>query len=284
LPGGNRERAAAAATKALDLLDDDRLQRARAHMVLGAIAEPEKRMGHLDKAVEFAPRDAEIRRARAHARLVADQFAEAREDLLVAVEEDPEDAAVFEALGLACTMADRLDEAEKAFDKSLELEPDSPGVLLQRARLLAVKGQQDRSIADVDKAIQLSPDNPQPRVLRARIDMQSGNMNLRDPVLYRVRHATHPETGDKWCIYPMYDYAHPISDALEAITHSLCTLEFQDHRPLYDWVVQTMRPAPACSPLPRRTITSASSSNPPAPTAPSSARAWAPAPWWPPAA
>jgi tetratricopeptide (TPR) repeat protein len=174
LPGGNRERAAAAATKALDLLDDDRLQRARAHMVLGAIAEPEKRMGHLDKAVEFAPRDAEIRRARAHARLVADQFEGAREDLLVAVEEEPEDAAVFEALGLACTMADRLDEAEKAFDKSLELEPDSPGVLLQRARLLAVKGQQDRSIADVDKAIQLSPDNPQPRVLRARILHQAG--------------------------------------------------------------------------------------------------------------
>src|SRR3990167_1575970 len=75
-------------------------------------------------------------------------------------------------------------------------------------------------------------------VLRAKIDMQAGNMNLRDPVIYRIRHATHPRTKDKWCIYPMYDYAHPISDALEHITHSLCTLEFQDHRPLYDWFIE----------------------------------------------
>ncbi|MFA6303310.1 MAG: glutamine--tRNA ligase/YqeY domain fusion protein [Legionella sp.] len=81
-------------------------------------------------------------------------------------------------------------------------------------------------------------------VLRAKIDMQSGNINMRDPVLYRIRHATHQRTGDAWCIYPMYDYAHPISDALELITHSLCTLEFQDHRPLYDWCVDNL-PLPA---------------------------------------
>jgi glutaminyl-tRNA synthetase len=74
------------------------------------------------------------------------------------------------------------------------------------------------------------------RVLRAKIDMASGNINMRDPVLYRILRATHHRTGDKWCIYPMYDYTHPISDALENITHSLCTLEFADHRPLYDWV------------------------------------------------
>lgn len=74
-------------------------------------------------------------------------------------------------------------------------------------------------------------------VVRAKIDMQSGNINMRDPVLYRIRHAHHQRTGDAWCIYPMYDYAHPVSDALEKITHSLCTLEFQDHRPLYDWLV-----------------------------------------------
>jgi glutaminyl-tRNA synthetase len=74
-------------------------------------------------------------------------------------------------------------------------------------------------------------------VLRAKIDMASGNINLRDPVLYRVLHAEHHRSGDKWCIYPMYDYAHPISDALEGITHSLCTLEFEDHRPLYDWTL-----------------------------------------------
>jgi glutaminyl-tRNA synthetase len=81
-------------------------------------------------------------------------------------------------------------------------------------------------------------------VLRARIDMQAGNINLRDPVLYRIRHAHHQRTGDTWCIYPMYDYAHPISDALEHITHSLCTLEFQDHRPLYDWFIAHL-PVPA---------------------------------------
>ena len=81
-------------------------------------------------------------------------------------------------------------------------------------------------------------------VLRAKIDMKSGNVNMRDPVLYRIRHAHHQRTGNTWCIYPMYDYAHPISDALEKITHSLCTLEFQDHRPLYDWLVDNL-PLPA---------------------------------------
>jgi glutaminyl-tRNA synthetase len=79
-------------------------------------------------------------------------------------------------------------------------------------------------------------------VLRAKIDMASPNMNMRDPTLYRIRHATHHRTGDAWCIYPTYDYAHPISDALEGVTHSLCTLEFEDHRPLYDWVIENTRP------------------------------------------
>ncbi len=76
------------------------------------------------------------------------------------------------------------------------------------------------------------------RVLRAKIDMASPNINMRDPILYRVAHVPHHNTGDKWCIYPMYDFAHPIEDAIEGITHSLCTLEFEDHRPLYDWVVR----------------------------------------------
>lgn len=76
------------------------------------------------------------------------------------------------------------------------------------------------------------------KVLRAKIDMASPNMNMRDPVLYRIVHATHHNTGDSWCIYPMYDFAHPLEDAIEGITHSLCTLEFEDHRPLYDWVVR----------------------------------------------
>jgi glutaminyl-tRNA synthetase len=78
------------------------------------------------------------------------------------------------------------------------------------------------------------------KVLRAKIDMGSPNLNLRDPVIYRIRHASHHRTGDTWCIYPMYDYTHAISDALEHITHSLCTLEFEDHRPLYDWCVDNV--------------------------------------------
>lgn len=78
------------------------------------------------------------------------------------------------------------------------------------------------------------------RVLRAKIDMASGNFNLRDPSLYRIRKASHHRTGDAWCIYPMYDFAHPLEDAIEGVTHSLCSLEFQDHRPLYDWVVQNV--------------------------------------------
>src|SRR6201999_3805846 len=82
------------------------------------------------------------------------------------------------------------------------------------------------------------------RVLRAKIDMGSGNINLRDPVLYRILHATHPRTGDAWKIYPSYDFAHGQSDALEHITHSICTLDFEDHRPLYDWFIENL-PVPS---------------------------------------
>ncbi len=83
-------------------------------------------------------------------------------------------------------------------------------------------------------------------VLRAKIDMSSGNLNMRDPVIYRIMHMPHPRTGDKWCIYPMYDYTHCLSDSIEGITHSICTLEFEDHRPLYDWVLDQL-PVP-CHP------------------------------------
>jgi glutaminyl-tRNA synthetase len=82
------------------------------------------------------------------------------------------------------------------------------------------------------------------RVLRAKIDMASGNINLRDPVLYRILHAAHPRTGEDWCIYPTYDFAHGQSDAIEGVTHSLCTLEFEDHRPLYDWLLENL-PVPS---------------------------------------
>jgi glutaminyl-tRNA synthetase len=78
------------------------------------------------------------------------------------------------------------------------------------------------------------------RVLRARIDMASPNINLRDPVLYRILHAAHPRTGDAWCIYPTYDFAHGQSDAIEGVTHSICTLEFESHRPLYDWFIEQL--------------------------------------------
>ena len=83
------------------------------------------------------------------------------------------------------------------------------------------------------------------KVLRAKIDMTSPNINMRDPIIYRVAHMTHHRTGDKWCIYPMYDFAHPIEDAIEGVTHSICTLEFEDHRPLYDWVVKECEFDPA---------------------------------------
>ena len=82
------------------------------------------------------------------------------------------------------------------------------------------------------------------RALRAKIDMASGNMNMRDPVIYRILHATHPRTGDKWHIYPTYDFAHGQSDAIEGVTHSICTLEFEDHRPLYDWLISNL-PVPS---------------------------------------
>jgi glutaminyl-tRNA synthetase len=82
------------------------------------------------------------------------------------------------------------------------------------------------------------------RVLRAKIDMASGNINLRDPVLYRILHASHPRTGDAWCLYPTYDFAHGQSDAIEGVTHSICTLEFEDHRPLYDWLIENL-PVPS---------------------------------------
>ncbi|MCP3690399.1 MAG: glutamine--tRNA ligase, partial [Gammaproteobacteria bacterium] len=78
-------------------------------------------------------------------------------------------------------------------------------------------------------------------VLRAKIDMSSGNINLRDPVIYRIRHVSHHNTGDKWCIYPLYDFTHGLSDAIEGVTHSLCTLEFEDHRPLYDWILDRLQ-------------------------------------------
>lgn len=176
LPRGNRELAATAAAKALELVGNDRLQQAQAHVVLGSLADDvAKRLEHLGKAVELAPRDVEIRRSRGLALLVEDEFDKARDDLLVATEEDADDASLFEALGMACMMGDRLDEAEKAFNRALEIDPDAAGVLLQRARLLAVRGEKERSLADIDKAIDIAPDDTSARVLRARVHQQAGD-------------------------------------------------------------------------------------------------------------
>lgn len=176
LPGGNRERAATAAAKALELVGNDRLQQAQAHVVLGSIEEDvAKRLDHFGKAVELAPRDVEIRRTRGLALLVEDEFDKAREDLLVATEEEPDDASLFEALGMACMMGDRLDDAEKAFDRALEIDPEAAGVLLQRARLLAVRGEKERSLADIDKVLDVAPDDASARVLRARVHQQAGD-------------------------------------------------------------------------------------------------------------
>ena len=99
----------------------------------------------------------------------------------------------------------------------------------------------DRSVEENRKLFEEMKNGVYPdgsKVLRAKIDMASPNINMRDPVIYRVAHMTHHNTGDKWCIYPMYDFAHPIEDAVEGVTHSICTLEFEDHRPLYNWVVE----------------------------------------------
>ena len=78
------------------------------------------------------------------------------------------------------------------------------------------------------------------RTLRAKIDMSSPNMNMRDPAIYRIKHVAHHRQGEKWCIYPLYDFAHPIQDALEGVTHSMCSIEFENHRPLYDWVINSI--------------------------------------------
>jgi glutaminyl-tRNA synthetase len=142
--------------------------------------------------------------------------------------------------------AEGLIEAGKAYvdDQSPDEMRASRGTLTEPGRNSPFR---DRSVAenlDLFRRMRAGEFPNGARVLRARIDMASGNINLRDPVLYRILHATHPRTGDKWCIYPSYDYAHGQSDALEGITHSICTLEFEDHRPLYDWFLDNL-PVPS---------------------------------------
>jgi tetratricopeptide (TPR) repeat protein len=197
LPGGNRERARAAADKAVELLPDDKLQTAQAHVVLGNTADAddrEERGSHYDKAVELAPRDKDIRRTRGLFHLLNDEFEKARGDLEAAIEADPEDASLQEALGLALMMDDKLEAALEAFDRAIKLDPDASGALLQRARVRAMKGDRPEAIADLDKAIRLAPDEAIPLVLRARIHQQAGDSERASADLERVlaKRPDHP--------------------------------------------------------------------------------------------
>lgn len=176
LPGGDRDRAKQSAQKAIELITDDKLGQAQAFIVLGNLEDEDdaKRAAAFDKAVELAPRDAEIRRTRGLFHLVQDDFDEARADLEVAIAEEPNDASLQEAIGMAYLMDEKLEEAQKAFDKALQIDPRAPSALLQRARVLALKGEQPKAIADLDKAIEIDPDDMIPLILRARILQQAG--------------------------------------------------------------------------------------------------------------
>jgi glutaminyl-tRNA synthetase len=136
----------------------------------------------------------------------------------------------------------QLIEAGKAYVDDLNAEQirEYRGTLTEPGKLSPFR---DRPVAenlDLFKHMRAGEFTDGSRVLRAKIDMASPNINLRDPVMYRILHATHPHTGDKWCIYPMYDWAHGLEDSIEGVTHSLCTLEFEDHRPLYDWFLDSL--------------------------------------------
>jgi glutaminyl-tRNA synthetase len=142
--------------------------------------------------------------------------------------------------------AELLIKAGKAYvdDQSQDQIRENRGTLTEPGRNSPFRDRSVEENLDLFRRMRAGEFPNGARVLRARIDMASGNINLRDPVLYRILHATHPRTGDKWKIYPSYDYAHGQSDAIEHITHSICTLEFEDHRPLYDWFIDNL-PVPA---------------------------------------
>ena len=142
--------------------------------------------------------------------------------------------------------AEHLIEAGKAYvdDQSQEEMRANRGTLTEPGRNSPFRDRPVEENLDLFRRMRAGEFPNGARVLRAKIDMASGNINLRDPTLYRILHATHPRTGDAWCIYPSYDFAHGQSDAIEHITHSICTLEFEDHRPLYDWFIENL-PVPS---------------------------------------
>ena len=141
--------------------------------------------------------------------------------------------------------AERLIEAGKAYVDSLSAEEirEHRGTLTEPGKDSPYRDRSAAENLDLFRRMRAGEFADGSHVLRARIDMASPNMNMRDPTLYRIRHVSHQRTGDQWCIYPMYDFAHGLSDAFEGITHSLCTLEFEDHRPLYEWFLDQLRPA-----------------------------------------
>ena len=195
LPGGNRERAHKAVAAAIELVADDRLLAAQAHVVRGNLdADKEKRAADYDTAVELAPRDKDVRRTRGLFHLLNDDFEKARVDIVIAIEEDAEDASLQEALGMTYMMDNKMEEAQQAFDKALEIDPQSSGALLQRARVLAMRGERPRAIADLDKAIEIDPEDAIPLVLRARIQQQAGNTEQAESDLQTVleKHPEHP--------------------------------------------------------------------------------------------
>jgi glutaminyl-tRNA synthetase len=150
--------------------------------------------------------------------------------------------------------AERLIEAGLAYVDSLSADEvrEYRGTLTEPGRNSPDRSRPPAESLDLFRRMRAGEFDEGSYLLRAKIDMASPNINMRDPALYRIRRATHHRTGDAWCIYPTYDYAHPISDAIEGITHSLCTLEFEDHRPLYDWVVEHFRGRDASPSRPRQ--------------------------------
>ena len=142
--------------------------------------------------------------------------------------------------------AELLIKASKAYvdDQSQEEMRGSRGTLTEPGRNSPFRNRSVKENLDFFRRMRAGEFPNGARVLRAKIDMASGNINMRDPVLYRILHTAHPRTGTKWCIYPSYDYAHGQSDAIEGVTHSICTLEFADHRPLYDWLLESL-PVPS---------------------------------------
>jgi glutaminyl-tRNA synthetase len=142
--------------------------------------------------------------------------------------------------------AEHLIRAGKAYvdDLSAEEIREHRGTLTEAGRDSPDRGRPVDENLDLFRRMRAGEFPDGARVLRAKIDMASGNINMRDPVLYRILHAAHPRTGDAWCIYPTYDFGHGQSDAIEGVTHSICTLEFEDHRPLYDWLIENL-PVPS---------------------------------------